>query len=126
MNTIVASFVATVGHAAAAIPYRTDSAVPRGALVWAVLVTLVVLGAIVGGLLLARRYGWLRLWTGGSRIVTQGTAIWRVTARVRLSATARAYVLENKESSYLVIESSQYLAVQQQPRATGEKHAREG
>ncbi len=123
MNAIVASFAAA-GHAASAIPYRTDSAVPPGALVWAVLITLFVLGAIVGGLLLARRYGWLRLWTGGPRNVRQDTTTWQVTARVRLSATARAYVLESKESSYLVIESSQHLAVQQQARATGEMQAR--
>lgn len=124
MSAIVVSFAA-LGRAAAAIPYRTDAAVPAGALVWAILITLLVLGIIVGGLLLARRYGWLRLWTGGPRIVTQDAATWRVTARVRLSPTARAYVLENKEASYLVIESSQHLAVQQRARAIGEKYARE-
>lgn len=125
MITMVAPFAATV-HAAAGIPYRENSAVPPGALAWAILITLLVLGAVVGGLLLARRYGWLRLWTGGPRIAKQDGAAWEVTARVRLSATARAYVLESKQASYLVVESSQHLAVQPQTRATGEDHAREG
>ena len=124
MNAMVVPLAAAV-HAAAGIPFRTDAAVPSGALAWAILVTLLVLGTIVGGLLLARRYGWLRFWTGGPRIARQDDSEWRVTARVRLSATARAYVLESKEASYLVIESSQHLAIQPQTRATGEAHARE-
>lgn len=124
MSTMVVPPAAAM-HAAAAIPYRTNAAVPPGSLAWAILVTLLVLGAIIGGLLLARRYGWARYWVGGPRTVTQNGASWRVTTRVRLSATARAYVLESNDESYLVIESSQHLAIQPRTRAAGEEHARE-
>lgn len=123
MNTMAVSFAAAV-HAATGIPYRTNAAVPPGSLAWAILVTLLVLGAIIGGLLLARRYGWVRSWTGGPRIATQDGASWKITARVRLSATARAYVLENREESYLVIESSRHLAIQPRVSVTGEEHVR--
>jgi hypothetical protein len=125
MNAIVALFAAVM-PAASGIPYRTNAAVPAGSLAWAILVTLLVLGAVTGGLLLARRYGWLRYWAGGARIETQDGASWKVTARVRLSATARAYVLEKKEESYLVIESSQHLAIHPRTSATGEEHVRGG
>jgi len=125
MNAIVAPFAAVV-PAAADIPYRTNAAVPAGSLAWAVLVTLLVLGAIIGGLLLARRYGWLRFWAGGPRIAPQDGVFWKVTTRVRLSATTRAYVLENKEESYLVIESSQHLAIRPRTKVAGEGHVHGG
>jgi len=125
MNTMVVPLAAAV-RAAAGIPYRTNAAVPPGSLAWAILVTLLVLGVIIGGLLLARRYGWMRSWAGGPRLATQDGVSWRVTARVRLSATARAYVLQSKEESYLVIESSQHLAIQPRTSVAGEEHVRGG
>lgn len=113
-----------IANVAAGIPYRTDSGVATGSLMSAVLITLLVLGAIIAGLLLARRYGWLRF-RGGVPQATTGPheKPWRVTARVRLSATARAFVLESKDASYLVVESSQHVAVQPQSRASGDVHA---
>lgn len=112
-----------IANVAAGIPYRTDSGVSTGSLLSAVLITLLVLGAIIAGLLLARRYGWLRFWGGVPQAAGAHEKPWRVTARVRLSATTRAYVLESKDASYLVVESSQHVAVQPQSRASGDGHA---
>jgi hypothetical protein len=125
MSAMIAYFAAAV-NVAAAIPYRTGSAVSPSAFAWALLATLLVLGAIIAGLVLARRRGWLRFWASGRQIVKQDSNAWQVSAKVRLSATARAYVLESKDASYLVIESSQHVAIQPQTRATGEEHARGG
>jgi hypothetical protein len=124
MSSMIALFAAAV-HTADAIPYRTNSAVSPEAFAWALFITLLVLAAIVGGLLLTRRRVGPRFWTGGPRVAKQDGTAWRVSARVRLSATARAYVLESKEESYLVIESSQHLTIQPQGRAKGEGRARE-
>lgn len=126
MIDAAASGSVRLAQAAAGIPYRTGSAVSPASLVWAVLVTLLVLGVIVGVLLLARRYGWLRLWVGQSPSAKPNSFPWRVTARMRLSATARAYVLDGEHTRYLVIESSQHLVVQPQNRSTGAEHASEG
>lgn len=98
---------------------------PAASLAWAILVTLFVLGAIIGGLLLARRHGWPWPWMGQSRSAKPNSSPWRVTARMQLSATARAYVVESDHASYLVIESSQHLVVQPQNRSTGAEHASE-
>lgn len=126
MIDTAASGSARLAQAVAGIPYRTGSAVSTSSLVWAVLVTLLVLGGIVGVLLLARRYGWLRPWMGQSPNAKPNSFPWRVTGRMRLSPTARAYVLENEHTRYLVIESSQHLVVQPQNRSTGAEHASEG
>lgn len=115
-----------IAQAAASIPYRTGSAVSAASLAWAILATLLLLGGIVGGLLLVRRYGWLQPWMGQSRSTKPNSSPWRVTARIRLSATARACVLESEDARYLVIESSQHLVVQPQSQSTGAEHASEG
>lgn len=124
MNAMNVPSAAAV-QAVPAIPYRASSAVPPGSLAWAILITLLVLGVIVGGLLLARRHGWLRFLTGSPRMLERGDASWRVTARIRLSATAHAYVLEGKRAGYLVVESSKHLAIRPHTRAVEEAHARE-
>lgn len=125
MIDTAASGSAGLARAVAGIPYRTGSAVPAASLAWAILVTLLVLGGVIGGLLLARRRGWLRPWIGQSRSARPSSSPWRVTARMRLSATARAYVLESEHVGYLVIESSQHVVVQPQSVSTGVDHASE-
>lgn len=125
MNAMMGYFAAAA-NAAAAIPYRTGSAVSPSAFAWALLVTLLVLGVVIAGLVLARRRGRLGLWASGRQIVKRDSNAWQVSAKVRLSSTASAYVLESKDASYLVIESSQHVAIQPQTRATGEEHARGG
>ena len=119
------SLPVATAQAAAGIPFRTDTAVPTGSLVWAVLCTFLVLGGIVGGLLLARKRGWLRIWTGPLPAVKGPDARLRITRQLRMSASSRAYVLENDGRSYLVIESSQHVVVHPEVPSSEPEHARE-
>ena len=105
--------------AAVAIPYRLAPAVSVGSMASAVLLTVILLGALVIGLLVARRYGWLRPWLGIQAPRQQESADLRVVARARLSPTTRAFVVEWQEAKYLVLESSQHLVLQQQPLTKG-------
>jgi hypothetical protein len=120
------SIPVATAQAAAGIPFRTDTAVPTGSLAWAVLCTFVVLGVVVGGLLLARKRGWLRTWTGPSPIAFKGSdATLRIIHRLRMSASSRAYVLENDGRRYLVVESSQHVVVHPEAPSSESENARE-
>lgn len=120
-----AIFVA-FAQADAGIPFKTSTVVPAGSLAWAVLCTFLVLAGIVAGLLLAKRRGWLRPWIGASPIAPKemdGTL--RITGRIKMSATSRAYVIESDGVSYLVIESSQHVAVHRKESLQDRRNARE-
>lgn len=119
-------YLVAVAHATAGIPFKANTAVPAGSLAWAVLCTLFVLAGIVGGLLLAKRRGWLQTWIGPSPVAPKGADITlRVTSRARVSAATRAYVIENDGDSYLVFESSQHLVVHPKPKSSESDNARE-
>lgn len=130
MPLVLTSLVVTAGAVVAAaaggaIPYRVTPAVPAGSLVTAILATLVLLLALVVGLLLARRFGWLQTWVGGAAAVKPADPRFRVTAKLRVSAATFAYIVECGGGRYLVVESSRQVAVQPQVAPRGGEHANE-
>lgn len=109
-----------VRHAASAqpasavgIPYRHEPAVPVGSIASVLLITLGLLGAMVGALLFAKRFGWLAAWVGANE--GSGKSLpFRLLGGLRLSASTRAYVIDCGGSRYVVVESSRQVAIQPQ------------
>lgn len=76
----------------------------------AILITLVLLGAVAVALWFARKNGWLRPWLGTGASSPRGDDL-KVLTRTRLSPTARALVFEHEGSRFLIVESSQHLSM---------------
>lgn len=110
---------ARIAALTAAIPYARAPAVSVGSTISAVLLTFGLLAAIAIGLWLARRHGWLRPWLGVREASPQTEAL-KVITRTRLTPTARALVLEYEGCQFLVVESSQHLAMQPHPVREGD------
>lgn len=126
-SVVFATTGVAVAEATSGIPYRVTSAVPAGSLVTAVLATLTLLGVLVAGLLLARRRGWLQAWFGNVAPSRPMNSSFRVTAKLRVSATTRAYTVECGAHRYLLVESSQHVVIQPQIQIepNGSEHAGE-
>lgn len=118
MTSTMASAPAYVGgqaSPAAGIPYRHEPAVPVGSMVSILIVTVALLGALLGGLLLAKRFGWLAAWRRAGGTAGRDTRL-RIVGSARLSAATRAHVVECDGSRYVVFESSQRIAIQPHDR----------
>lgn len=106
---------------AAPIPYRSAPAVTPGDATYVMLVTVLLLGAVLGGLLLARRRGWLR-GTLAPRPSKDAAAV-HVCASTRLSAATRLHVVESGGARFVVVESTQHVAIHGLGRSEGGAHA---
>ena len=85
------------------IPYRTSAPVSTGTFVFALLATVLLLAAMVGGLLLARRRGWITA-SAKKRNGAQAENIELIASR-RLSVATTAHLVACRGQSYLVVES---------------------
>lgn len=112
-----------VTPATSAIPYRIAPVVPAGSLAAAILVTLVFLCILVLGLVLARRKGWLQAWFGGVAPAKQVDSHFCVTAKLRVSANMYVYTVKCGECHYLLVESSQHVAIHPQVVSQRGDHA---
>lgn len=85
------------------IPYRTAAPVSTGTFAFALLATVLLLVVLVGGLLFARKRGWIAAPTK-KRSSTQTESIELIASR-RLSIATTAHLVVCRGQSYLVVES---------------------
>jgi len=94
---------ATATATSPGIPYRTSAPVSTGTFAFALLATVLLLAAMLGGLLLARRRGWITP-SAKKRSDPQAKNIELIASR-RLSAATTAHLVACRGQSYLVVES---------------------
>jgi len=85
------------------IPYQTAAPVSMGTFAFALLATVLLLATMVGGLLFARRRGWITA-SAKKRNGVQAENIELIASR-RLSVTTTAHLVACRGQSYLIVES---------------------
>lgn len=109
MNTFASMLVtsslvpASPTSAPSAIPYRTATSVPTGSLASALIITILVLVALVGCVVYARRRGWLA-GTGIGVRPTSGSEI-DIRASRRVSLATTVHVVRCGDADYLLVET---------------------
>jgi hypothetical protein len=119
-----ASTSAGAVQASQPIAFRQDDADLATSATHVLLVTVLLLGAVLGALVIAKRRGWLQRWTGGAAPATPsaGTAGLRVEQRLRLSARTTLFRVADGDRRYIVVESTGGVQLAVDPHAEHTGH----
>lgn len=90
------------------IAFRSDEGDIGSSLIHVLLITALLLGAVLGALVFAKRRGWLQRWTGTpvpGAMPAAGAGALKVEQRLRLSARTTLYRVADGDRRYVVVES---------------------
>lgn len=93
-------------HGAAPIGFRDEHESVADSAVGVLLVLVVLLGACLGGLLFAKRKGWLNRWLPAPSGAADDASRLRVEQVLRLSPRTVLYRVADERSRYLIVEST--------------------
>ncbi|ALN84771.1 hypothetical protein LC55x_1480 [Lysobacter capsici] len=93
-------------HSAAPIGFRDEHASVADSAVGVLLVLVVLLGACLGGLIFAKRKGWLNRWLPAPSGAADDASRLRVEQVLRLSPRTVLYRVADERSRYLILEST--------------------
>lgn len=93
-------------HSAAPIGFRDEHASVADSAVGVLLVLVVLLGACLGGLLFAKRKGWLNRWLPAPSGAADDASRLRVEQVLRLSPRTVLYRVADERNRYLILEST--------------------
>ncbi|KRB02427.1 hypothetical protein [Lysobacter sp. Root690] len=93
-------------HSAAPIGFRDEHESVADSAVGVLLVLVVLLGACLGGLLFAKRKGWLNRWLPAPSGAADDASRLRVEQVLRLSPRTVLYRVADERNRYLILEST--------------------
>lgn len=93
-------------HSAAPIGFRDEHASVADSAVGVLLVLVVLLGACLGGLIFAKRKGWLNRWLPAPSGAADDASRLRVEQVLRLSPRTVLYRVADERNRYLILEST--------------------
>jgi len=95
-----------VAHSTAPIGFRDEHESVADSAVGVLLVLVLLLGACLGGLLFAKRKGWLNRWLPAPSGAADDASRLRVEQVLRLSPRTVLYRVADERSRYLILEST--------------------